>query len=87
MLYPFARGKLAQKNHFVNLREVDNADKFCANVRKPIIMSTPNSAISTDSLMQETRAFPPAPDVISRAHLNAEQYGSINAFYKFNFAT
>ena len=37
-------------------------------------MSTPNAAISTDSLMQETRAFPPAPDVISRAHLNAEQY-------------
>ena len=42
-------------------------------------MSTPNAAISTDSLMQETRAFPPAPDVISRAHLNAEQYQEMYA--------
>jgi acetyl-CoA synthetase len=30
--------------------------------------------ISTDSLMTEKRTFPPSPEVVARAHLNAEQY-------------
>jgi len=35
-------------------------------------MSQPT--ISTESLQHETRTFPPAPEVVRRAHLNAEQY-------------
>jgi acetyl-CoA synthetase len=31
-------------------------------------------AISTDSLMQETRTFPPSEEVVSRAILNGDQY-------------
>ena len=39
-------------------------------------MSTtdPKAAISTDSLMTETRTFPPSPEVVERAYINAELY-------------
>jgi acetyl-CoA synthetase len=37
-------------------------------------MTQPAQIISTDSLLQENRAFPPTPEVIRRAHLDAEQY-------------
>ena len=30
--------------------------------------------VSTSSLMQENRTFPPSPEVIKRAYINAEQY-------------
>jgi len=40
-------------------------------------MTTPNAAISTDSLLQEHRTFPPAPEVVRRAHLNAAQYDAL----------
>jgi len=34
-------------------------------------------AISTDSLSQERRTFPPAPAVVSRAHLNSAQFDAL----------
>ena len=37
-------------------------------------MSNPNKTVSTSSLMQENRTFPPSPEVIKRAYINAEQY-------------
>ncbi len=36
-------------------------------------------AISTDSLMTENRRFPPAPETIARAHLNADMYRQMYA--------
>ena len=35
------------------------------------------NTVSTSSLMQEGRTFPPSPAVIQRAHLNAEKYQSM----------
>jgi acetyl-CoA synthetase len=37
-------------------------------------MTNPTKTVSTSSLMQENRTFPPSPEVIKRAHINAEQY-------------
>jgi acetyl-CoA synthetase len=37
-------------------------------------MSNPTQTVSTSSLMQEGRTFPPNPEVIKRAYINAEQY-------------
>ncbi|HTX21453.1 MAG TPA: acetate--CoA ligase [Candidatus Aquilonibacter sp.] len=37
-------------------------------------MTMQNKAISTDSLLQENRAFPPSPEVVKRALLNAAQF-------------
>jgi len=37
-------------------------------------MPEEKKAISTDSLLVETRTFPPSADVVKRAHINAEQY-------------
>jgi len=37
-------------------------------------MPEQTKAVSTDSLLQEKRTFPPAPEVIQRAYINAEQY-------------
>jgi acetyl-CoA synthetase len=37
-------------------------------------MSNPTQTVSTSSLMQENRTFPPSPEVIKRAYINAEQY-------------
>src|SRR5450759_5855747 len=34
----------------------------------------PNKTISTESLSHESRTFPPSPEVIKRAHLNAAQF-------------
>jgi acetyl-CoA synthetase len=42
-------------------------------------MTTPNAAISTDSLLQEHRTFPPSPEVVRRAHLDAAQYDALYA--------
>ena len=39
--------------------------------KKPI-MTNPTKTISTSSLMQENRTFPPSPEVIKRAYINAE---------------
>ncbi len=36
-----------------------------------------NQAISTDSLSHENRTFPPAPEVVRRAFLNAEQFDAL----------
>src|SRR6266496_119767 len=38
------------------------------------IMTQPSKAISTDSLLQETRTFPPPADAVKRAHINTGQY-------------
>ncbi len=40
-------------------------------------MTQPAKAISTDSLLQETRTFPPPADVVKRAHINAATYRSM----------
>ncbi len=48
-----------------------------AKIQRYLTMSTP--AISTDSLLQESRTFPPPPDRLRRVHLNAAQY---NAMYE-----
>ena len=37
-------------------------------------MTQPAQKISTDSLLQETRTFPPSPASVKRAWINAEQY-------------
>ncbi len=37
-------------------------------------MTTPKDNVSTASLLQEHRAFPPSPDVVRHARLNAAQY-------------
>ena len=37
-------------------------------------MTAPSKTVSTSSLMQETRTFPPPADAVKRAYLNAEQY-------------
>ena len=37
-------------------------------------MATPTKTVSTSSLMQEGRTFPPSQDVIRRAYINHEQY-------------
>ncbi|HEX5400387.1 MAG TPA: acetate--CoA ligase [Verrucomicrobiae bacterium] len=37
-------------------------------------MTTPNPTVSTSSLMQENRTFPPSDEVIRRAYINHEQY-------------
>ena len=51
-------------------------------------MTNPTKTVSTSSLMQENRTFPPSPEVIKRAYINAEQYkqmyeSSINEPDKF----
>ena len=42
-------------------------------------MTMPTKAISTESLSQESRTFPPSPQVVKHALLNAEQF---NALYQ-----
>ncbi len=37
-------------------------------------MSAQTAPVSTSSLLQENRTFPPSPDVVKRAYINAEQY-------------
>jgi acetyl-CoA synthetase len=37
-------------------------------------MTAPTQTVSTSSLMQETRTFPPSSEVLKRAYINAEQY-------------
>jgi acetyl-CoA synthetase len=37
-------------------------------------MTQPGKTISTDSLLQESRTFPPSADAVKRAHINAETY-------------
>jgi acetyl-CoA synthetase len=37
-------------------------------------MTQQTKTVSTSSLLQENRTFPPPPDVVQRAHLNAEQF-------------
>lgn len=37
-------------------------------------MTQPAKAISTDSLLHETRTFPPSPEAVKRAHVSAETY-------------
>jgi acetyl-CoA synthetase len=37
-------------------------------------MSEQTKSVSTATLLQETRKFPPPPEVVKRAHINAEQY-------------
>lgn len=37
-------------------------------------MAQTNQTVSTTSLLQENRTFPPSPEVVKRAHINAEQY-------------
>jgi len=40
-------------------------------------MTTANQTISTESLSHESRTFPPSPEVIQRAHLNAAQFAAM----------
>jgi len=37
-------------------------------------MAQTNQTVSTTSLLQENRTFPPSPEVVKRAYINAEQY-------------
>ena len=56
---------------------IDSGRQFCGNVRNPNAMT--NKTISTESLQQEGRTFPPSPEVVKRALLNAPQF---NALYE-----
>jgi acetyl-CoA synthetase len=40
-------------------------------------MSAPSPTVSTSSLLQENRTFPPAAEVVKRAYINAEQYAKM----------
>jgi len=40
-------------------------------------MTTPAKIVSTSSLSQESRTFPPSPEVVQRSYLNAEQYAKM----------
>src|SRR5208282_4088737 len=42
-------------------------------------MTEPNKTVSTSSLMQENRTFPPSPAVVKRAYINAGQYQKMYA--------
>ncbi len=42
-------------------------------------MAEPTKTMSTTSLMQENRTFPPSPEVVKRAYINAEQYKAMYA--------
>ena len=42
-------------------------------------MSQPGQTISTESLQQEGRTFPPSPETVKRAWINAEQYQKMYA--------
>ncbi len=42
-------------------------------------MTEQSKTVSTNSLLQENRTFPPAAEVVNRAHLNAEQYQALYA--------
>ncbi len=42
-------------------------------------MTEPKKAISTDSLMTETRKFPPAAEVVKRAHVKPDTYAQMYA--------
>ncbi len=42
-------------------------------------MSQPGQTISTDSLLHETRTFPPSSETVKRAWINAEQYKQMYA--------
>src|SRR6185503_3994603 len=57
---------------------IDTTRQFCGNgpqSKTPKrIMSQPTKAISTESLQQEGRTFPPSADAVKRAHINAETY-------------
>ncbi len=37
-------------------------------------MTEQNKTVSTSSLLQENRTFPPSPEVVKRAYINQEQY-------------
>ena len=37
-------------------------------------MTQPANTISTQSLQQEGRTFPPPPEAVKRAHIDAETY-------------
>ncbi|HEY5233791.1 MAG TPA: acetate--CoA ligase [Verrucomicrobiae bacterium] len=45
--------------------------------RNPNTMTTPNKTISTESLQHEGKTFPPLPEVVKRALLNAAQFNSL----------
>ncbi|HEY4952913.1 MAG TPA: acetyl-coenzyme A synthetase N-terminal domain-containing protein, partial [Verrucomicrobiae bacterium] len=47
--------------------------------RTPNTMTTQNKTISTESLQQEGRTFPPSPEVVKRALLNAPQFNTLYA--------
>ena len=40
-------------------------------------MSAPSQTISTESLQQEGRTFPPPADAVRRAHINATTYAKM----------
>jgi acetyl-CoA synthetase len=54
---------------------VKTREKTCAQItnRKPNMSQQPQT-VSTSSLLQESRTFPPSPEVVRRAYINAEQY-------------
>jgi len=71
------RGKLAEKTSFVNTSAIDTGGKFCGNAPNQTRMTTQNKTISTESLSHESRTFPPSPEVLKRALLNAAQFDAL----------
>ena len=58
-------------------RELTRAANFEEMLRNPNTMTTPNKTISTESLQHEGRMFPPPPEVVKRALLNAAQFDQL----------
>ncbi len=59
-------------NYF--MQRIDMRKVFCGNAANTNSMTTENKAISTESLSQESRTFPPSPEVVKHALLNAAQF-------------
>ena len=54
--------------------ELTDAISFAQMRGSQTRMTTSHQTISTDSLQPEGRTFPPSPEIIKRAHLNAAQF-------------
>ena len=48
-----------------------------SEIQRPDFITDMSKTISTDSLMHESRTFPPSPEVKKRALLNAEQFDAL----------
>jgi acetyl-CoA synthetase len=63
----------------ISLNELTCKEDFAEMLQIQTRMTTENKTISTESLQQEGRTFPPSPEVVKRALLNAGQFDAMYA--------